>query len=120
MSLRLPGDSSSPRETPVTGFRFGTMSLSIPGKRRGLLPYSTPASGEIFSGRRPDPPGGGPAGAGRPPSSSYAKQHMSRPHMPEIFEGLSERFWFLAIRIVTGWNPFKKVEQQRVSPQGPR
>ena len=44
---------------------------------------------------------------------------MSRPHIPEILDGLSDRFWFLAILIVTGWKHLRKVEQHRVSPQGP-
>ena len=44
---------------------------------------------------------------------------MSRPHIPEILEGLRLRFWSLAIRMETGANSLRKLEQQRFRPQGP-
>jgi len=37
-------------------------------------------------------------------SYSYTRQHMSRPHCPEILVGLSDRLCSLAMRIDTGSN----------------
>jgi hypothetical protein len=39
--------------------------------------------------------------------------------MPEILEGFRLRFCSLAIRIETGANSFRKLEQQRFLPHGP-
>src|SRR5665811_1914063 len=53
-------------------------------------------------------------------SCSYLRQHINRPHSPEIFMGLSGRFCSLAMRMDTGsWSPWKR-EQQRSRPHGPR
>ena len=35
-------------------------------------------------------------------SFSYFKQHIKRPHRPEIFVGFSDKFWSFAILIETG------------------
>lgn len=52
-------------------------------------------------------------------SYSYLRQHINRPHIPEIFEGLSESPCALAILIEIGSNPLRKVEQHRERPHGP-
>jgi len=44
---------------------------------------------------------------------------MRRPHIPEIFDGLSESPCDFAILIEIGSNPLRCVEQQSVLPQGP-
>src|SRR5699024_4685410 len=49
----------------------------------------------------------------------YFKQHIRRPHSPEIFEGFKDKFWSFAILIDTGSKSPKKVEQQSIRPQGP-
>ena len=45
---------------------------------------------------------------------------MSRPHIPDIFDGLRERFCAFAIFIETGLKLFKKEVQQSWRPQLPR
>ena len=52
-------------------------------------------------------------------SCSYFRQHISRPQVPEIFTGLSDRPCSFAILMDTGWNPLKKEEQQNGLPQIP-
>jgi hypothetical protein len=44
---------------------------------------------------------------------------MRRPHIPEILEGLRLRFCSLAMRMETGANSLRKLEQQRFLPHGP-
>ena len=44
------------------------------------------------------------------------KQHISRPHTPEILVGLSDRFCSLAILIDTGLNSGKNVAQHKGLP----
>ena len=51
--------------------------------------------------------------------SSYARQQSRRPHWPEIFDGLSDRFCRFAMAIEIGLKSFSQVEQQRVRPQMP-
>ena len=50
---------------------------------------------------------------------SYCRQHMSLPHKPEIFVGLSDRFCSFAILIETGWKSCKNALQQTTLPQEP-
>src|SRR5699024_3464987 len=50
---------------------------------------------------------------------SYFKQHMRRPHKPDIFAGFKDRLWFFAIFIDTGSKSPKNVEQQSIRPHGP-
>ena len=45
---------------------------------------------------------------------------MSRPQAPEIFVGLRDRPWSLAMLMETGWKFSKKVLQHRGQPQMPR
>src|SRR5690606_19922697 len=52
-------------------------------------------------------------------SFSYFRQHIKRPHNPEIFEGFSDKFWSFAILIDTGSKSPKNVEQHSIRPQGP-
>src|SRR5699024_12701077 len=47
------------------------------------------------------------------------RQHIRRPHKPDILEGFKDRFWSFAIFIETGSKSPKKVEQQSILPQGP-
>ena len=50
---------------------------------------------------------------------SYFRQHISRPHAPEIRIGFSGRSWSLAIRMVTGSKSVRNVAQHRSRPQEP-
>ena len=51
--------------------------------------------------------------------SSWARQHIRRPHIPEIRLGFSDSFCVLAMRIVTELKRVMNVAQHRVRPQGP-
>ena len=53
-------------------------------------------------------------------SCSYLRQHMSRPHVPEIFVGLRLRFCVLAILMETGWKSSRNSLQQNGLPHTPR
>ena len=52
-------------------------------------------------------------------SSSFLRQHISRPQTPEIFVGLSERFCSFAILIETGINSGIYVAQHNGLPHAP-
>ena len=52
-------------------------------------------------------------------SFSYFKQHIKRPHKPEILVGFKDKPWSLAILIETGIKSPKKVEQHNGRPHGP-
>ena len=52
-------------------------------------------------------------------SDSFLRQHISRPQLPEILVGLSERFCSLAILMETGANSVRNVWQQSGRPQTP-
>jgi hypothetical protein len=49
-------------------------------------------------------------------SSSYRRQHISRPHRPEIFSGSSVAFCTFALFIDTGLSTFRKFLQQQYCP----
>src|SRR5690625_52211 len=52
-------------------------------------------------------------------SYSYFKQHINRPHKPDIFVGFNDKFWSFAILIDTGSKSPSQVEQHNGRPQGP-
>src|SRR5258707_11069213 len=80
----------------------------------------------------PHPPEPQPDGLSQPPSlpqppcwtpfafgSSYRRQHFSRPHSPESFEGLRLSSCCLAILIDTGSNDCRNVVQHNGRPHVP-
>ena len=52
-------------------------------------------------------------------SCSYFRQHISRPHVPEIFVGFRLRFCVLAILMDTGWKSSRNSLQQNGRPHTP-
>ncbi len=52
-------------------------------------------------------------------SLSYCRQHIKRPHKPEIFVGFKDKLWSFAILIDTGTKSPKKEEQHNGRPHGP-
>src|SRR5471032_581353 len=80
----------------------------------------------------PQPPEPQPDGLSQPPSlpqppcatpfalgSSYRRQHFSRPHRPESFDGLRLKSCCLAILIETGSNDCRNVVQHSGRPHVP-
>src|SRR4029079_1332317 len=80
----------------------------------------------------PQPPLPHPVGLSHPPSppqppctrpfalgSSYRRQHFSRPHRPDSFEGFRLRSCCFAILIETGSNAVRNVVQHNGRPQVP-
>ena len=52
-------------------------------------------------------------------SCSYFRQHIRRPHVPEIFVGFRLRFCVLAILMDTGWKSSRNSLQQNGRPHTP-
>ena len=117
------GPSSYARRDPQTSdseHRFGVCAA-------GELANSTVSLGDV---PRDDPGlafrGGNPLATRRViwllsaySGCSYFRQHISRPHAPEMRSGLSGRSWSFAIRMVTGSKSVRKVAQHRSRPQEP-
>src|SRR5438552_18691965 len=80
-----------------------------------LQPPAPQAEGLSQPPSLPQPPCTTPLALG----SSYLRQHFSRPHSPDSFDGFKLRSCCFAILIETGSNEFKNVVQHSGRPHVP-
>src|SRR5262245_41443202 len=94
--------------------RWGRQECCLPHVQESQVPAPHP-DGLSQPPSLPQPPCTTPFAFG----SSYLRQHFSRPHSPESFEGLRLRSCCFAILIETGSNDVRNVVQHSGRPQVP-